>query len=316
MARERARRGMSSGGIGAWLTRHGQALFFTLGRLWRTPLSTLMTVAVIGIALALPAGLQVLVKNTRSLSGGWEASTRVSVFLQQGISGARLGTLAEELRRRADIARLDTIDPEQALAEFKSGSGLGDVVGALESNPLPAVLVIQPASADSAQVAALAEALRALPEVDRVQMDTQWLKRLNAILDIIRRGIAVVAVLFGLAVIVVTSNTIRLDIQNHRPEIEVQKLVGATNAFIRRPFLYTGLWYGIGGGLTALLLTGLSLLVLQGPVRDLAGLYGSDFSLSGLSADGMLLTLGAGALLGWLGSWVAVARHLGQIEPS
>lgn len=316
MARNPASRGMQGGGIGAWFTRHLQSLFFTLGRLWRTPLSTFMTVIVIGIALALPAGLQMLVKNTRSLSGGWEAGTRISVFLSRGTAEAEARALAEELRGRTDVARLDYISPEAALAEFRESSGLGDVAATLEENPLPPLLVIQPADADTAAVTALAEELRALPAAERVQLDTQWLKRLNAILDILRRGILVVACLFGLAVIVVTSNTIRLDIQNHRPEIEVQKLVGATDAFIRRPFLYTGLWYGLGGGLTALLLTGVSLLVLDAPVRELAGLYGSDFRLQGLTLRDSLLLLGTGALLGWLGSWVAVGRHLGDIEPT
>lgn len=302
--------------MSAWLLRHAQTLFFTLGKLWRTPLSTAMTVAVIGIALALPAGLQVLINNTRALSGAWDASARVSVYLQNNATGAQARELADKLRQRADIAGLEYVTPEQALEQFTQFSGLGDVASALDKNPLPPTLIIQPADTRPDAVSALADSLRKEPLAAKVQLDTRWLKRLNAILDIIRRGVIVIAVLFGLAVIVVTSNTIRLDIQNHRPEIEVQKLVGATDGFIRRPFLYTGLWYGISGGLMAWLITGISLLVLDGPVHELAGLYGSDFDLRGLPLDTVALMLGAGALLGWLGSWTAVTRHLGAIEPT
>lgn len=311
-----AQRGLKTGGLSAWATRHFQSLFFTLGRLYRSPLSTSMTVAVLGIALALPAGLQILVANTRALAGDWEGAARISVFLQQDTSPAAAATLAEKLRKHPGVAELKHITPDQALAEFRQLSGFGDVLDTLDENPLPAVLVITPADPAATAVTALAAELEKLPEADRVQLDTQWLKRLHAILDIVRRAIFVLAVLFAVAVIVIISNTIRLDIQNHRAEIEVQKLVGATDAFIRRPFLYSGFWYGLLGGITAWLLSVLSLWLLSGPVRTLAGLYGSQFALDGLGLDGSLLLLGAGSLLGWLGSWVAVSRHLGEIEPS
>lgn len=311
-----AQRGLKTGGLGAWATRHFQSLFFTLGRLYRSPLSTGMTVAVLGIALALPAGLQILVANTRALAGDWESAARISVFLQQDTRPAAATALAEKLRSRHDVAALEYITADQALAEFRSLSGFGDVLDALDANPLPAVLIITPADPAAAAVTALAAELEKLPEADRVQLDTQWLKRLHAILDIVRRSILVLAVLFAIAVIVIISNTIRLDIQNHRAEIEVQKLVGATDAFIRRPFLYSGFWYGLLGGVTAWLLAVVALWLLSGPVRTLAGLYGSRFVLEGLGLNGSLLLLGVGSVLGWLGSWVAVSRHLGEIEPS
>lgn len=311
-----AQRGLKTGGLGAWATRHFQSLFFTLGRLYRNPLSTSMTVAVLGIALALPAGLQILVANTRALAGDWEGAARISVFLQQNTRPADAKALADKLRARPDVAALDYITADQALAEFRQFSGFGDVLDTLDENPLPAVLVIMPTDPAAAAVTTLAAELEKLPEADRVQLDTQWLKRLQAILDIVRRAIFVLAVLFAIAVIVIISNTIRLDIQNHRAEIEVQKLVGATDAFIRRPFLYSGFWYGLLGGITAWLLSVLSLWLLSGPVRALAGLYGSQFALEGLGVNGSLLLLGTGSLLGWLGSWVAVGRHLGEIEPS
>ena len=149
-----------------------------------------------------------------------------------------------------------------------------------------------------------------------MQLDTQWLKRLNAILEIINRGVIVIAAMFALAVIIVVGNTIRLDIQNRRDEIIITKLIGGTNAFIRRPFLYTGFWYGMAGGVMAWLLTGIALLVMEQPVARLSGLYGSNFTLQGLGLQGALAVLLAGALLGWLGSLVAVSRHLGEIEPT
>ena len=305
------------GGPLSWLARHAQVLIYTLGRLYRSPLSTLLSVMVIGIALALPAGLHVLVTNTRTISGSLEGAARISVFLERGTSANQRDALADVLRRRGDIASISVISAEQALAEFRELSGFGDAVNALEENPLPAVLVVSPADTVSdSDASRLVTELEALPETDVVQLDTQWLKRLNAILEIINRGVIVIAAMFALAVIIVVGNTIRLDIQNRRDEIIITKLIGGTNAFIRRPFLYTGFWYGMAGGVMAWLLTGIALLVMEQPVARLSGLYGSNFTLQGLGLQGALAVLLAGALLGWLGSLVAVGRHLGEIEPT
>ena len=305
------------GGPLSWLARHAQVLVYTLGRLYRSPLSTLLSVMVIGIALALPAGLHVLVTNTRTISGSLEGAARISVFLERGTSANQRDALADVLQRREDIASISVISAEQALAEFRELSGFGDAVNALEENPLPAVLVVSPADTVSdSDASRLVTELEALPETDVVQLDTQWLKRLNAILEIINRGVIVIAAMFALAVIIVVGNTIRLDIQNRRDEIIITKLIGGTNAFIRRPFLYTGFWYGMAGGVMAWLLTGIALLVMEQPVARLSGLYGSNFTLQGLGLQGALAVLLAGALLGWLGSLVAVSRHLGEIEPT
>ncbi|HEX7029467.1 MAG TPA: permease-like cell division protein FtsX [Gammaproteobacteria bacterium] len=299
-----------------WLARHVQVLFYTLGQLYRAPLSTLLSVMVIGIALALPAGLHVLVNNTRAISGSFEGAARISVFLKRETSENQRDALADVLRRRDGIADVKVISADQALAEFRELSGFGGAIDALEDNPLPPVLVVTPVkTAAEALLTRLVGELEALPETDVVQLDTQWLKRLNAILEIINRGVAVIAGMFALAVIIIVGNTIRLDIQNRRDEIVVTKLIGGTDAFIRRPFLYTGFWYGIAGGVMAWLLTGIALLVMEAPVGRLAGLYGSGFTLQGLGLDGVLAVLAAGALLGWLGSMVAVGRHLGEIEP-
>lgn len=303
--------------LSAWLTRHVQVFFYTLGRLYRTPLSTFLTVLVIGIALALPAGLKVLVDNTRVLSGSLEGAARISVFLRQDVNARQRDAVADVLGRRDDVDRVIVIPAEAALEEFRELSGFGNAIDALEENPLPAVLVVHPVESASSDAALpkLLNALEEMPETDIVQLDTQWLKRLNAILQIINRGIMVIAGMFGLAVVVTVGNTIRLEIQNRRDEIVITKLIGATNAFIRRPFLYTGFWVGFGGGLMAWTLVVVALVIMEGPVSRLAGLYGSAFQLTGLGLSGGLVVLAAGAGLGWLGSAVAVSRHLGAIEP-
>jgi cell division transport system permease protein len=300
-----------------YFVRHVQTLLFSLGRLCRTPGSTLMTIAVIGIALALPTGMQVLVGNVRSLSGAWHSVASISVFLKHGIDGASARRLGDKLRDERGVAAVRLITPAEALAEFRHQSGFGKALDLLQSNPLPAVLVVNPtpAFAEPAKTDALVQRLQALPEADRVTLDSQWLRRLHAMLGLVRRVVLVVAALLGLAVIIVVGNTIRMDIQNRRDEIEVCKLIGATNAFIRRPFLYSGVWYGVAGGLIACLLVALSLSLIAGPAASLAGLYGGQFRLTGLGFGGALSVIGAGALLGWLGSWLAVGRHLRAIEP-
>jgi cell division transport system permease protein len=303
--------------LSAWLLRHVQVFFYTLGQLYRTPLSSMLTILVIGIALALPAGLKVMVDNTRGLSGSFEGAARISVFMQQDITAKQRDAVADLLGRRDDVESVTVIPAEQALEEFRELSGFGSAIDALEENPLPAVLVIHPAKAAQAEadLSRLVTALDEMPETDIVQLDAQWLKRLNAILEIINRGILVIAAMFGLAVVVTVGNTIRLEIQNRRDEIIITKLIGATNAFIRRPFLYTGFWVGFGGGLMAWILVLVALLMMESPVSRLAGLYGSGFQLSGLGMVGGISVLAIGAALGWLGSAVAVGRHLGAIEP-
>lgn len=276
-----------------------------------------MTVAVIAIALALPSGLFVLLKNLQIVAGGWDRSAQISLFLKTGTSSQRMHTLAGRLRQRGDIAEVETIAAEQALAEFRAASGFGEALEVLKTNPLPPVIVVIPALArqQPAQVAALVETLAALPEVDQARLDMQWLQRLYALMDMGRRATLAIAAMLGLAVLLVVGNTIRLDIQNRREEIEVTTLVGATNAFIRRPFLYRGFWYGLFGGVLAWLMVRAALMLLNGPAEQLAGLYGSGFELLGLGGAGSLLLLTLAAGLGLLGSWVAVSRHLGKIEP-
>ncbi|MDH3589759.1 MAG: permease-like cell division protein FtsX [Gammaproteobacteria bacterium] len=304
--------------VSGYFLRHLQTMTGALGRLWRQPLANMMTVAVIGIALALPTGLYLLVENGRALSGNWDSAADVSVYLRDGTDTARVSALAGELRDWPEISAVDIIPADDALLEFAELSGFGQALDALDKNPLPDTLVVTPAAdySDPETLAGLGDALGLVAEVELVQIDTDWVKRFNAILELIRRTVGLSAFLLALAVMLIVGNTIRLDIENRRTEIEVTKLVGGSDAFVRRPFLYGGFWYGLGGGLLALALTEVSLLMLRNPAAKLAGLYGSSYSLTGLGFRGIAVLVGGSALLGWTGSWIATTRHLRDIEPT
>ncbi|MGH8399604.1 MAG: permease-like cell division protein FtsX [Gammaproteobacteria bacterium] len=304
--------------LAAWRLHHRQMLVAGFTRLYRKPVATGMTVAVIAISLALPASLLILVQNVKQVSGSWQGAARISMFLKQGLSDQDVKGVADAARSTAGVTGVQIISADQALEEFKNRSGFGDALALLGDNPLPAVLVVQPDAVHSTPetAAQLGQTLAKLPQVNRVRLDVQWLRRLQAILDILGRAVLVIGCLLGLAVILIVGNTIRLDIEGRRTEIEVSKLIGATDRFIRRPFLYYGAGYGFTGGVLAWLLVTLSLALLSGPVTRLAGLYGSDFSLTGAGLGDILMLLAGGALLGWLGAWLAVARHLRDIEPS
>ncbi|MGB9429500.1 MAG: permease-like cell division protein FtsX [Gammaproteobacteria bacterium] len=302
----------------AWLLHHRQMLLAGFTRLRRHPLATFMTVAVIGIALALPAGMLVLVNNAKNVSADWQGAARISLFLKTDLSDSTVQQFANTMRSHAGVASVQIITASQSLADFQQRSGFGDALGLLGNNPLPAVLVITPTDDYATPAAAqqLGQALAALPQVDQVRMDIQWLKRLQAILAILHRAVVIIALLLAIAVVLIVGNTIRLEIENRRAEIEVSKLLGATDRFIRRPFLYHGAWYGLAGGVLAWILVIIALVLVAGPVSRLASLYGSQFTLSGLGFKGSLILLLCGIVLGWLGSWLAVARHLRAIEPT
>lgn len=310
----------ASGGA-AWrgyLLSHVHSLFHSLGRMARAPWTTLMTVAVIGIALALPAGLYVLLQNLQAAGAGWQHDARISLFLHRTLPLEEAAALAERLRGWPEVAAVTLVTPEAALEEFRRLSGFEAALEALGENPLPAVVVVQPRleARDAARLQALLERLRQQAGVERAQLDLAWVQRLFALMEIGRRGVLVLGLLLSLAVLLVVGNTIRLAIENRREEIEVQKLVGATDGFIRRPFLYGGMLHGLAGAVLAWLLVQLAVLALAGPVRHLAVLYRSELTLQGLGAGVTLLLLACGALLGLAGAWLAVARHLREIEPA
>jgi cell division transport system permease protein len=300
-----------------WFERHVQTLVGSLGRLWQQPFATMLTIVVIGIALALPACLHVLVQNVRVASGGWNSALDISVYMKPDASLDQAKRAAERIQQRRDVDEVTLIEADTALAEFRRNSGFGAALDALKDNPLPHALVVRPDAAyrEAGRVQALSIELKKIDGVDIVQLDTEWVSRFNAILDVIRRGVLLAAVLFALGILVIIGNTIRLDIENRRGEIEVTKLVGGSDAFVRRPFLYNGVWYGLAGGLIAGLIVATVVAVLGAPVQRIAGLYGSKFELQGVGFIGWVALLLGGALLGWLGSFIVATRELREIEP-
>ncbi len=301
----------------AWLSHHIYVLFSSLGRVIRTPLPTLMTATVIGIALALPTGLYLLLENVQQISHDWEGVAQISLFLKPEINDEQQINIFSDLlySQYVEISGIDVITPTRALAEYSKLSGFGEALKALDENPLPAVLVIQPATTEVEATQHLLKKLEQLPEVDIAQFDMLWLRRLLTIIKIIRRGVLILAFLLSLAVLLIIGNTIRLAIYNRREEIEIYKLVGATDIFIRRPFLYVGFWYGLLGGLIAWLLVNTSFWLLQNPVKQLAILYESQLNLVTLDFLTSFVLLFCGAMLGLAGAWLAVGRHLKDIEP-
>lgn len=304
---------------GAWAVnyaqRHLQVLFSCFGQLARAPIAHLITVLVIAIALSLPAGLQVVRENLAQLAAGWQDQARISLFLQRSLSEAAITSLAEELRRREGVARVEYVSAQRGLEQFRAHSGFEAVLELLAENPLPPVLVVHPQDSSPAGVERLFSGIRDLPAVDQAQLDLEWLQRLHGILALVERGGQVMAAILGLAVLMIVGNTVRVGIQQRRDEIVVSKLVGATNAFIRRPFLYLGMLQGLLGGIVAWGLVMVSLALLAEPVERLAALYQSAFILTGPGLQGSLALFGAGAALGWLGAALTVGYYLREVEP-
>ena len=305
----------TGGGLATVFEQHQLSAIDSLLRLLADPLASLLTWTVIAIALALPLSLLLLLQNIERLGSGLDQVSTLTLYLDPALTAADITELNASLEARPDIAAFSFISADQALVEFEASSGFGDALRGLSENPLPPVFLVTPAVADAEAVAALQGALAALPGVAEAQVDLQWLQRLGAIVALAARLAMLLAGLLGLGVILVIGNTIRLAIENRRAEIVVTKLVGGTDAYVARPFLYTGLWYGVGGGLLAVLLIALVLFGLRGPFNALVGAYSSDFSLGGLGLTNAFLVLVAAGLLGWLGAWVSVVRHLRAIEP-
>ena len=306
-----------SGAVSSYGTRHLQALFGALGRLTRAPLATLLTLIVIGVALALPAGLALVVNNLRLATGDLATAVDFTVHFKLGTPIERVQQVAKNARERPGIDSVTVTTAEAALEEFKTASGFGDALAALKDNPLPHHLTVRPALNASAPVDV--ESLRryfvAFPEVEIVQLDLDWIRRLHSLLDLLKRSLLIVMTVLGLGVLAVIGNTIRLEIQQRRPEIEVTKLVGGSNAFVRRPFLYTGIFYGLGGALLAALIVAGGMAYLDQTVRVLSAQYGGQFRMAGLGSQGVGILSGVGAALGWLGALISTGRHLRQIEP-
>jgi cell division transport system permease protein len=300
-----------------WVTRHLQSMFAALGRLLRRPLSTLLTTLVIAVALALPAGLWLVVKNARAATGDLATAVQVTAYMKVGTPIARADQLAGQLRERPEVASVRVIPAEQALKEFREYSGFGSALDALTDNPLPHALVVQPRveQRDGGTIERLRASLAGTPDVDTVQADAEWARRLAALLDVLRTLFLAAAALLAVGVLAVIGNTIRLEIGARREEIEVTKLVGGSDAFVRRPFLYAGLFQGLFGGLLSLGLVALVIASVEAPIARLTALYGGRFRLGGLSLEEAGIVLLVGAVLGLLGAWIGAARHLSRIEP-
>ncbi len=299
------------------LGHHKEAMQYSLLRLWHSPLSTWITLAAIAIALSLPASLHLFLKNLKSLTDDKRQVPTISLFIKQNISEQQARDRGELLQEMDEIDKVVMIPRDEALADFRKIYNFDEALETLGKNPLPHVLVITPhiklLGDPEMDMKKLAKKLESYSEVDLVQMDIEWVQRLRGILRITERVILIISILLALTVLLVIGNTIRLNIENRKEEIEVSKLIGATTAYIRRPFLYTGIWYGLFGGIISLVLVHVALLFLVTPVNDLAKLYASNFALSGLGIKNTIYILLVSSFLGLIGSWLAVGKHLKEI---
>ena len=299
----------------AWLESHRASLLDSLRRLVRQPFGSFFTCLVMAVALSLPMGLSLLLGNLERLGGSWQKAAQISVFLKMDVGDAQGEKLRDEVASMPGVAQAEWISREQALQEFQQGSGLGQALRELPENPLPGVILVTPHEVDKATLEALRNKLAEVPKVEQAQLDMVWVERLTAILRLGDRFVFGLSLLLIAALLLVIGNTIRLHIENRRNEIEVIKLVGGTDSYVRRPFLYMGALYGAGAGLLAWGLLAYGLDWLNGAVMRLAGLYGSDFALLGVPAEDGLSLLLAALLLGYIGAWLAVARHLSELSP-
>lgn len=302
----------SASPVGTWVDHHAYSVVASLGRLFRRPGSAALTIGVMALALALPLGLWLVLDNLGRLGGSIDASREISVFLQPDVDDERAGTLAAELRTRADVGSVVHRTPEEGLAELRERGQFGDAIDVLEDNPLPHVLILSPGGDELL----LAETLRQLPEAELVQHDAQWRQRLDGWLRFGGRVVWVLAALLGLGAVLVVGNTVRLDIQSRREELGVLQLLGATDGFIRRPFLYLGAWYGLAAGAIALAVLAAAGQALEVPLADLAASYGAGFSLRGFAPGDLPAILGGATALGWLGAGVVTGHFLRQTRPA
>jgi len=301
----------------SWANSHRDSARLALHRVTDSPFSTLMIVLVMSIVLALPMGLAVLIDQVEQLGIDWQRAAQLSVYLEDEVDAAEAGQLQSRIDELPGVASTQLLDKELALAEFQQHSGLGEALQQLAYNPLPNVILVMPESIEggSSALRPLRDQLAQLPGVDEVQIDLLWVERLTAVLKMFERFTGGLTVLLVVALLLVMANTIRLAIESRREEILVVKLVGGTDAFVRRPFLYLGVYYGILAGALAWLLLIAGLSWLNVTVREVASLYQSDFVLSGMPVIDGLTLLAAAMLLGLAGAWLAVGRHIREIQP-
>ncbi|WP_416306397.1 permease-like cell division protein FtsX [Neptunicella sp. SCSIO 80796] len=290
----------------------------SLGELWRTPAASLMTIGVLGLSITLPTTLYVLVKNTEQVSAGWEQAAEISLFLRKDVSQGDIQQMVKRVSLWPEVEKLLHIPADKALDEFKKLSGFGDALQYLDSNPLPEVLLVTPTvkHAGPKSAARLLQKLRDEREVETGKLDIEWLTRLHGVLELARELVLLIALLLFMAVVLIIGNTIRLNILNKRSEILVMKLVGATDSFIQRPFLYTGFWFGLSGGILAWFAVMLITWWMGASIANVTALYQKNFELTGLAGSELLTMLGLSIFLGLAGSVISVHRHVRDIEPS
>lgn len=298
--------------------RHIQQAVGSLGDLWRTPFTSIMTVFVLGISLALPATLHLFVKNAQQVSEQWDSASQITLFLKLSVNDKSAKNLVKRLKLYPEVNDVHYISAKQALKEFKILSGFGQSLEYLEKNPLPATILVIPTKRSSRADAAneLLSKLKQEREVDQGKLDLEWLTRLEAMAQLIKDIVTGVALLLCLSVVLIVGNTIRLAILSQQDAIAIMKLVGATDSFIQRPFLYSGIWYGIFGGLLSWLVVSLLAHYLTGAIGKLTDLYQSDFQLQGLVFSEALLLIAFAVLLGLVGSYISVRKHIRAIEPN
>jgi len=302
----------------AWLRRHSYSFFSSLGVLLKHKVGTLMTVLVLGIAMFLPLGLYMTLANLDGIDLRQSEWNAITVFFKSGTTQKEVDRVAAELEQRFKLEGVAIISPTEGMADFRDASGFGESLDILEENPLPWVMQVSPQRGPTAnveaQVGELTGFLRSIDSIEVTQFDYKWLQRLGRMMELGQATVTVLILLFGLAVVVVVANTIRLDVASHAEEIEILALVGAGNAFVRQPFLYTGLWYGLMGGLLAVLLLGFTMLYLGRPLGLLLETYGTVFSLRGLGVNNTLWVLVGSSTLGWLGALISVQRYLRRLK--
>ncbi len=303
--------------LAAWVRHHRLSAADSLYRVVDNPGASLLTWLSIGVALALPISLSVLLDSVRAMSAGVENPTQISVFLDRGLDAGAGRALAESLMSVEGVRQTQFVSAAEALAEFRELSGFDDVVDTLEENPLPAVILVEPvADITESAAAQLQVRLEGQSGVAQAVLDLQWLERLNRLMALGERFVIAVAALLVTGVVLILGNTLRLAVESRRDEIVVIKLVGGSDAFVRRPFLYTGLWFGVGGGVCAAILIALGLFYLRSPIEELAALYGSPYRLRMPGLMGALNVIITGGLLGLVGAWLSVSRHLSRIQPT
>ena len=303
--------------IKAYADIHAHALFSSLGRLIRTPASLAFTVLVLAISISIAGSFYLFVKNVRQLAGNLESTNQMSVYLKMDLSSGRINHLLESIKKDSAVESVTLIKPEQALNEFKEHSGFGDAVNALDRNPLPPVLVVMPKNSlqDQDSISQLLKNIEQNPEVDFAKLDMQWIQRLQAIVKLAEKVVFLLSILFGMAVLLISGNTIRLELQGRRDEVIIAKLVGATHAFIRRPFLYTGFWLGFSAGVGAWFIVSIVLLSLYSSVERISQLYSHQFNLVFLDYSESLFLLFISSALGVIGAWSVLNKQLHLLQP-